>query len=116
MTNAETLAVLFAPYKGKKFTAKEIQAVFADATGKSLNTSPSDFAGPNPRSGVVYSDQVFDRSGSDYVVRDAVIAKPKTGRSSQSLASALASFHAKVAPVAPVTTDVFADVPETVQA
>jgi hypothetical protein len=95
MTNAEKLANIFTPLAGKSFTAKEIQAAFQAQYGESLSTSPSDFAGANPRSGVVYSDQVFDRSGSNYIARQEVIRKPRATRNTQTMADALASFQEK---------------------
>jgi|ERR1051325_3263317 hypothetical protein len=99
MTNAEKLVAVFKQYAGKTFTAKEIQAAFQASYGEPLKTSPSDFAGANPKSGIVYADQIFDRDGSNYKVRETVVPKPKTVRSGQSMEQALASFMDKVADV-----------------
>lgn len=105
MTNSELIERAIAPYVGKTLTTKEFQAV-AVAAGVALGSAlPSDYAGPN-RNGNVYQDQLLARSGSGYTVLapDAIVRKPRNGRSRQSLADALASAQAKIVAPAPAPT------------
>ena len=108
MKTSEKIASAVTPFIGKVLTSKMIVALtlenYPDTNPGSI--MPSDCAGPNPRSGAIYSDQLFSRVGSDYLVLaiDKRVSKPSTrGERGVSLADALASAKALLA-VKPAVT------------
>lgn len=96
MTNTEKIAEACKPFVGKTLTSKMLVALVLDKYPDTNAGSilASDHAGPNPKSGVIYADQLFDRSSTGYVVRATSVPKPRTGRSKQSMADALAAANA----------------------
>lgn len=109
MTNTAKIADVTKSFVGKTLTAKMVVALvlakYPDTNAGSILAS--DYAGPNPKSGVIYADQLFDRVTGGYVVRATAILKPKTGRSKQSLTDALVQANALLTPSVP--TDIIAD-------
>lgn len=99
MTNTQKIEAATRPFVGKVLSSKQIVAVtlaaFPDVNAGSI--LPSDHAGAN-RNGNVYADQLFERAGAGFKVLDAaeIVRKPKTGRSRESLADALASAKALI--------------------
>jgi ABC-type lipopolysaccharide export system ATPase subunit len=97
MTNTQKIQAATRPFIGKTLTSKQIVALtlaaFPDTKLGSI--LPSDHAGAG-KTGNVYADQLFARTNAGYVVlADAdIVRKPKTGRTRESLADALASAQA----------------------
>lgn len=100
---ARMLAAAVAHKVGQVCTAAEIQAAFEALHGRTLKTSPSDFAGPNPNSSKAdvrqygYNDQLFDRVGNNYRVRETVIERPASSGKASNYAELLEKAKAEIA-------------------
>lgn len=107
MTNKAKARSAFAQFVGHTLTSKQVKAVMIAAGIPAGSALPSDYAGPNPKSGTIYADQLFNRVAGGYQVRPESdwIAKPSTGGSSESLEDALASARALIAKHEPVAAE-----------
>lgn len=101
MTVSEKLQAVLAPFAGKTLSTKQIQALVLEQFPETNIGSilPSDYAGAN-RNGVQYGDKLLSRAGSGYTVLapEQCERKPRSGRSRESLDSALASAKALITP------------------
>lgn len=120
MTNVQKTAVAVAPFVGKVLTSKQVIALTL-AKYPEVNPGsilPSDYAGPNQKSGAVYADQIFQRTPTGFLVlpADKHVRKPSTrGARGESLESALKSAMALLTPASGKQTTPVANVAETVK-
>lgn len=101
MRNTEKIAAAVAKFIGKELTSKMIVGLTLEMFPGTNQGSilPSDHAGPNPRSGVIYADQLFQRTANGYLVLpvDKRTRKPATGRSTETLQDAVKAARALLA-------------------
>lgn len=109
MKIVDSVALALTAYVGKALTSKQIVAVtinkFPELEARKSSILPSDYAGANPKSGVVYADQILQRqaNGTFLVLpADKRINKPSTrGARGESMESALKSAEALLTPAKP---------------
>lgn len=89
MSNHEKAKFAFASLVGAVLTSAQAKQVMIDAGINPGSALPSDYAGPNPKSGAIYNVQLFDRVGSGYKVREVAnwIDKPSTRTSAKDVAT-----------------------------
>lgn len=102
MSNHEKAKLAFASLVGAILTSAQAKQVMIDAGINPGSALPSDYAGPNPKSGAIYNVQLFDRVGSGYKVREqsAWIDKPSTRVSAKDAATLRAEIDKLRAQVA----------------
>jgi hypothetical protein len=103
MTNVEKCYEAVKGAEGKVITSKMAVAAtvakYPDVNPGSI--LPSDYAGPNQKSGTVYADQIFERVPGGFLVlpKSKHVKKPSTrGTRGESLADAFKSFQALLTP------------------